>query len=56
MVVEISLIHPPWGVNLFIVNRVAKDVPYLEIAKGVQPFLASDLLRIVLLVALPGLS
>lgn len=55
MVVEIGLIHPPLGMNLFIVNKVARDVPYLETAKGVLPFLASDLLRIILLVAFPGL-
>jgi tripartite ATP-independent transporter DctM subunit len=54
MVVEIGLIHPPLGMNLFIVNKVARDVPYLETAKGVLPFLASDLLRIILLVAFPG--
>ncbi|MDF3931406.1 TRAP transporter large permease [Pseudomonas citronellolis] len=56
MVVEIGLIHPPLGMNLFIVNKLAKDVPYLETAKGVLPFLASDLLRIVLLVLVPGVS
>ncbi|MCP1604389.1 TRAP transporter large permease [Pseudomonas citronellolis] len=56
MVVEIGLIHPPLGMNLFIVNKLAKDVPYMETAKGVLPFLASDLLRIVLLVLVPGLS
>ncbi|WP_271411362.1 TRAP transporter large permease [Pseudomonas sp. Q1-7] len=55
MVVEIGLIHPPLGMNLFIVNKVARDVPYLETAKGVLPFLASDLLRIILLVAFPGI-
>lgn len=55
MVVEIGLIHPPLGMNLFIVNKVARDVPYLETAKGVLPFLASDLLRIVLLVTFPGI-
>lgn len=55
MVVEIGLIHPPLGMNLFIVNKVARDVPYLETAKGVLPFLASDLVRIVLLVAFPGI-
>ncbi|MBB1609237.1 MULTISPECIES: TRAP transporter large permease [unclassified Pseudomonas] len=56
MVVEIGLIHPPLGMNLFIVNKLAKDVPYMETARGVLPFLASDLLRIVLLVLVPGLS
>jgi tripartite ATP-independent transporter DctM subunit len=54
MVVEIGLVHPPLGMNLFIIQKLAKDVPYLETAKGVMPFLASDLLRIVLLVLAPG--
>jgi tripartite ATP-independent transporter DctM subunit len=56
MVVEIGLVHPPLGMNLFIINKLAKDVPYLETAKGVMPFLASDLLRILLLVFFPILS
>ena len=54
MVVEIGLVHPPLGMNLFIIQKLAKDVPYMETAKGVMPFLASDLLRIVLLVLAPG--
>ncbi len=56
MVVEIGLVHPPLGMNLFIIQKLAKDVPYLETAKGVLPFLASDLVRIVLLVFVPSLS
>ena len=56
MVVEIGLIHPPLGMNLFIVQRTAPDVPYVETVKGIVPFLLSDLTRIVLLVAFPTLS
>jgi TRAP-type C4-dicarboxylate transport system permease large subunit len=56
MVVEIGLVHPPLGINLFIIQRIAKDVPYLETAKGVIPFLLSDLVRIVLLVTFPSIS
>lgn len=56
MVVEIGLVSPPLGMNLFIIQKQAKDVPYLETAKGVLPFLASDLVRIVLLVLFPGIS
>jgi tripartite ATP-independent transporter DctM subunit len=56
MVVEIGLVHPPFGMNLFIIQRLAKDVPYLETAKGVMLFLASDLVRIVLLITFPALS
>jgi len=56
MVVEIGLVHPPLGMNLFIIQKLAKDVPYLETAKGVMPFFASDLARILLLVFVPALS
>jgi C4-dicarboxylate transporter DctM subunit len=56
MVVEIGLVHPPVGMNVFIINRLAKDVPLTETFKGVMPFLASDLVRIVLLLAFPVVS
>ncbi len=56
MVVEIGLVHPPVGMNIYIINRLAKDVPVVETFKGVLPFLASDLIRILLLVFFPVLS
>jgi len=56
MVVEIGLVHPPVGMNVYIINRLAKDVPLKETFKGVVPFLLSDLARIVLLVAFPGIA
>jgi len=56
MVVEIGLVHPPVGMNVFIINRLAKDVPLVETFKGVMPFLLSDLVRIVLLLVFPGMA
>ena len=56
MVVEIGLVHPPVGMNIYIINRIAKDVPVMETFKGVLPFLASDLVRILLLVFFPALA
>jgi len=56
VVVEVGLITPPVGLNVFIINAIARDVPMLESFKGVLPFLASDAVRIVLLVAFPVLS
>jgi C4-dicarboxylate transporter DctM subunit len=56
MVVEIGLVHPPVGMNVYIINRLAKDVPLVETFKGVIPFLASDLVRITLLVTFPIIS
>jgi tripartite ATP-independent transporter DctM subunit len=56
MVVEIGLVHPPVGLNVYIINRLAKDVPLTETFKGVVPFLASDFVRITLLVMFPVIS
>lgn len=56
MVVEIGLITPPVGMNLFIINSLSKGIPMRETYRGILPFLCSDLLRIVLLVVFPGLT
>jgi TRAP-type C4-dicarboxylate transport system permease large subunit len=56
MVVEIGLVHPPVGMNIYIINRLAKDVPMMDSFKGVVPFLISDLVRIILLVFFPVIS
>ncbi len=55
MVVEIGLITPPVGMNVFIINSMAKDVPMKETFKYVLPFLASDLLRITVIVFVPSI-
>jgi C4-dicarboxylate transporter DctM subunit len=55
MVVEIGLVHPPVGMNLYVINKIAKDVPMIDTAWGVMPFLASDFIRIVVLVFFPFL-
>ena len=56
MVVEIGLVHPPVGMNVYIINSLAKDVPLTETFKGVIPFLLSDFLRITLLTLFPVIS
>ncbi|WP_313076341.1 TRAP transporter large permease [Melaminivora sp.] len=56
MVVEIGLITPPVGMNLFIINSLARDVPMKETYRGTVPFIVSDLLRTAVLVLVPGLS
>jgi TRAP-type C4-dicarboxylate transport system permease large subunit len=56
IVVEIGLITPPVGLNLFIINRLAGDVPLSVTYRGVAPFIAADLVRVAALVAFPGLS
>jgi len=56
MTVGIGLIAPPVGLNVYVVNSLAKDVPMTETYKGVFPFLAWDALRIVLLLLFPVVS
>jgi C4-dicarboxylate transporter, DctM subunit len=56
MVVEIGLIAPPVGLNVYVVNGMAKDVPIAESYRGVLPFLVSDVIRTVLLLFFPAIS
>ena len=56
IVVEVGLITPPVGLNVFIINSLARDVPMLESFRGVIPFFISDIVRIVLLVAFPAIT
>ncbi|MEM8555531.1 MAG: TRAP transporter large permease [Pseudomonadota bacterium] len=56
IVVEVGLITPPVGLNLFIVNRLAKDVPITQTYRGVAPFVLSDLIRVGLILALPMIA
>jgi C4-dicarboxylate transporter, DctM subunit len=56
MVVEIGLITPPVGMNVYIINSMARDVPMAETFRGVAPFLISDAVRVTLLVFFPILS
>ena len=53
VVVEIGLITPPIGLNVFIINKLAKDVLIVETFKGVLPFILSDIFRVVLLIFFP---
>jgi len=55
-VVEIGLIAPPVGLNVYVVNSLAPDVPMLETYKGVTAFLVADVVRVSLVLAFPGLS
>jgi tripartite ATP-independent transporter DctM subunit len=53
MVVEIGLIAPPVGLNVYVVNGLARDVPMAETYRGVVPFLATAGLRVLLLLFFP---
>ncbi len=56
MTVGFGLLAPPVGLNVYVVNGLAKDVPIGESYKGVMPFLVSDVFRTVLLLSFPGIS
>lgn len=53
---EIGFVHPPLGMNLYVIQNVAKDVPIARIFKGVMPFLVSDLVHLVLLICIPAMA
>jgi tripartite ATP-independent transporter DctM subunit len=56
MTVGIGMTMPPVGLNVYVVNSIARDVPMSETYKGVWPFLASDFLRMLLLLFFPSLT
>ncbi|MEE9517465.1 MAG: TRAP transporter large permease subunit [Candidatus Adiutricales bacterium] len=56
LVMEMSLITPPVGVNVFILTGVAKDVPMYTIFKGIFPFWIAMLTCIILLILFPQMA
>ena len=56
IVVEVGLITPPVGMNLFVIQSMAPGISIRETYSGVWPFVASDLLRVAVLVAFPAIS
>ena len=55
-VTELSLITPPVGLNIFVVRGMLPEVPTLVIMRGLTPFIAADLLRLIVIVHIPWLS
>ena len=56
MTVGFGMLAPPVGLNVYVVNNMARDVPMAESYRGVMPFLISDILRTLLLLFFPGIS
>jgi C4-dicarboxylate transporter, DctM subunit len=52
---EIGFVHPPLGMNLYVIQGVVKDISIQRIFKGVLPFLASDFVHLFLLLLFPAL-
>ena len=56
IVVELGLITPPVGMNVFVISALAKDIPMAETFKGVVPFFGAEVVRVAVLAAFPAIS
>jgi tripartite ATP-independent transporter DctM subunit len=56
MVVELGLITPPIGMNVFVIKAIARDVPLEKLFRGVMPFVVAQILLIAILVAFPQIA
>jgi C4-dicarboxylate transporter DctM subunit len=56
IVVEMGLIHPPVGMNLFVIQAQLPEIPILSIYKGTLPFLVAPMVLIAILLAFPGVA
>ncbi|KAA2313601.1 TRAP transporter large permease [Pseudooceanicola sediminis] len=56
IVVEVGLITPPVGMNLFVINSMDRDTPIAKTYSAVMYFVASDIVRVALLVIFPGIT
>ncbi len=56
MAVTFGMICPPVGMNVFVINSIARDVPLGRIYRGTMPFIGVDVVRLVILCAFPSLS
>ena len=54
IVVEVGLITPPIGLNVFVINSMARDVPLMQSFRGIVPFFLSDLVRIGIVILVPA--
>ncbi|MDE2625192.1 MAG: TRAP transporter large permease subunit [Betaproteobacteria bacterium] len=55
IVMEMGLIHPPVGLNIFVIRNVAPDIPLKDVVWGVLPFVVLMILSVVVLSVLPGI-
>ncbi len=56
MVIEIGMITPPIGINVFVLHGIARSIPLGTIFRGIVPFLAADLVRLAILTVLPCIT
>ena len=53
MAVEVGMITPPFGLNIFVINAMARNVSMADTYRGVLPFIASDVVRILIILFVP---
>jgi C4-dicarboxylate transporter, DctM subunit len=56
IVMEMGLIHPPVGLNLFVIKNIAPDIPLRDVVWGVMPFVVLMMLAVVALCIFPGIA
>jgi len=56
IVMEMGLIHPPVGLNLFVIKNIAPDIPLSDVIWGVMPFVALMILAVILMCVFPGIA
>jgi TRAP-type C4-dicarboxylate transport system permease large subunit len=56
MVIEIGMITPPIGINVFVLHGMAREIPIGTIFRGISPFLVADLARLTLLTFFPAIA
>ena len=56
IVMELGLIHPPVGLNLFVIKNIAPDIPLRDVIWGVMPFVGLMIVAVVLLCFFPGIA
>lgn len=56
MVIQIGMIAPPIGLNVFVIGGIARDVPLSTIYRGILPFFWADILRLALVAAFPSIA
>ena len=56
MTIEVGMITPPIGMNVFVLHGVARNIPLGTIFRGILPFFYADVLRILLIIFFPALA
>ncbi|MDB5937365.1 MAG: dicarboxylate transporter, DctM subunit, partial [Massilia sp.] len=56
VVMEMGLIHPPVGLNIFVIKNIAPDIPLKDVIWGVMPFVGLMFFAVILLCVFPGIA